>query len=80
MNIEDIDDLIYIIETTPNITKDEISTLIYVTLKTIVLHNEESTEDLKQILIKELKELANERLHNPSKIRIFMNCDISLRE
>jgi hypothetical protein len=78
MNIENIDDLIHIIETTPNITKDEISTLIYVTLNTIVMHDEESTEEIKQIVIKELREMA----HEPTKSerRIFMNCDISLKE
>ncbi len=78
MNIEDIDDLIHIIETTPNITKDEISTLIYVTLDTIVLHDKESTEQIKQIVLKELREMA----HEPTKSerRIFMNCDISLKE
>jgi len=79
MNIENIDDLIYIIETTPNITKDEIFTLIWVTLKTIVMDDDDqSIEDHKRIVIKELHDMA----HEPTKSerRIFMNCDISLRE
>jgi hypothetical protein len=79
MNIQDIDDLIHTIETTPNITKDEIFTLIWVTLQTIVIDDDDqSIEEHKRIVIKELHEMA----HEPTKSerRIFMNCDISSKE
>jgi hypothetical protein len=76
MNIQDIDDLIHTIETTPNITKDEINLLVRLTTYSIVIDDDDQTiEEHKSVVIDTLIQYKDTR-ERP----IFWNIDISLEK
>ena len=76
MNIQDIDDLIHTIETTPNITKDEVNLLVRLTTYSIVMDDDNQTiDEHKAVVIDHLIRYKDTR-ERP----IFWNVDLSLKE